>query len=102
MWRSLNRKNIKFFNVYSNQHVRADELVQGKQVVYDANYLDYDNLSQAYLLKRWTKKSEICKHIDQIQKFTFLNPFLRRNKTQSNKLWWIIKKIYLKIDFNNY
>ena len=49
MLRKLNYLPKFNFNIYSNQHIRSEEIIDGKLVTYDSNYVDYDNLSRAYL-----------------------------------------------------
>ena len=52
----------KYFTVYSNQHQRPFEFIDGKKVIYDDNLNEYENTIQAFLDKRWTTKEELRKY----------------------------------------
>lgn len=54
-WGAMNRR----FSIYPNHHFKAEEVVNGKTYVMDREIHQYDRLVQAYLAKRWIKKSEI-------------------------------------------
>ena len=47
------------FTIYSNQHQRSIEFINGKKEIYDQNTLDYALSEQAFLEKRWTTKEEL-------------------------------------------
>ena len=51
----------KYFTIYSNQHQRSFEFIDGKKVTYDYNLNEYESTIRAFLDKRWTTKEELRK-----------------------------------------
>ena len=50
------------FTIYPNHHFKGEEIVNGIRHTVDRDLHSYDRLVQAYLFKRWIKKSEIRKN----------------------------------------
>lgn len=51
--------NAKFSTVYTNQHLKMQTILDGREYNYDGGIHEYDDATKAYLQKRWTTKQEI-------------------------------------------
>jgi hypothetical protein len=58
--RALSKKILaRPFTVYSNQHIKMSQMIDGRQHDYDGFISEYDDATKGYLQKRWTTKKEI-------------------------------------------
>jgi len=59
LFNTLSPSNRFSFTIYSNQHQKDAEFINGKTIRYDTNISEYDKAVKALLAKRWTTKEEL-------------------------------------------
>ena len=52
-------QKARYFTVYTNQHLKMNTIIDGREINFDGGINEYDDATKAYLQKRWTKKEEI-------------------------------------------